>query len=67
METTTESIIEIIKPYQVLHQANNYIQYIDQNGVFKQAQKCYKSKRWYNFRESGKSLCPVETFENWIN
>ena len=66
MKTLTQ-IKEVIKPFQILHEASNYIQYVDHSGVFKQAQKCYQTKRWYNFTESGRSDSPIEKITNYID
>lgn len=66
MTNIVSDLIKQLKCTKVLVKSSNFIQYIDSNGEFKSAQYDYINRQWYNFKESGSSLNPVETFENWI-
>jgi hypothetical protein len=65
LKTTADQIIDIVKTNEVLVKSTNYVQCIidDQLCEF---QKSYISKKWYEFKQIGKSSAPKEVFLRWI-
>lgn len=65
LKTTTQEIIAIVKPSEILVSASNYLQCIIDNR-FCEFQKSYTENRWYQFKTTGKSNSPVETIIKWL-
>ena len=61
-----KKVIELINPSKILVCSTNYIQYVDQEGNFKECQYDYRQKKWYSFQSIGVSISPVEKFINWL-
>jgi len=64
--TNINTIIEIIKPSEILVKSSNYLQAIV-NDKFCEFQKCYIEQKWYQFESYGKSDSPNEKFIKWVN
>jgi hypothetical protein len=65
LKTTTNEIIEMINPEEVLVNSSNYLQCIIK-GNFCEFQKSYTENKWYQFKSIGKSKSPKEVFLKWI-
>lgn len=63
---TTNQIIEILNPSEILVNSTNYIQCII-NDVFCEFQICYKTKKWYQFKSYGNAMNPKEKFIKYID
>lgn len=64
---TIDEVIELVSPVEIYVKCSNYLQYIDKDGNFKEAQLDYKQLRWYEFKTTGRSDSPIETFVKWID
>jgi hypothetical protein len=65
LKTTTQEIIKIVKPSEILVSASNYLQCII-NDNFCEFQKSYTENRWYQFKTTGKSNNPIEKVLRWL-
>ena len=65
LKTTTQEIIEIVKPEEILVVSSNYLQCII-NGIFCEFQKSYLNNCWEQFKSNGKSKFPKEKHLKFI-
>lgn len=63
---TNNEILSKIGKCEILVKSSNYIQCIIEN-VFCEFQIDYVEKKWYQFKTTGRSNSPKESFIKWID